>query len=253
MAVCARIRRILDVAKAGHAGTLDPMAEGVLPVALGRACKSCDEAGGGRKTYRAGMLLGVTTDTQDVTGTELSRYEGELPSEEEIRNVLLSFVGDYDQLTPMYSARQVDGKRLYEIVQGRVERGPAVRTGPVSRGVCATGVGDFAPGSGGDGPRRPEDAARALRFRPSGSPPAEAHRHADARGALRAGSQRRYALRLRGNHLRTSGDGSGPSREGGGFAAFDAAQPEAQGLRVVEHLLARQKHRAVAGFACRRF
>lgn len=128
MAVCARIRRILDVAKAGHAGTLDPMAEGVLPVALGRACKSCDEAGGGRKTYRAGMLLGVTTDTQDVTGTELSRYEGELPSEEEIRNVLLSFVGDYDQLTPMYSARQVDGKRLYEIAREGKEVERAVKT-----------------------------------------------------------------------------------------------------------------------------
>lgn len=117
MAACARVRRILDVQKAGHAGTLDPMAEGVLPVALGRACKSADDAAEGRKTYRAGMLLGVVTDTQDITGTVLAESKGPFPSEERIREVLQSFVGEYDQLTPMYSARQVDGKRLYELAR----------------------------------------------------------------------------------------------------------------------------------------
>lgn len=117
MQVCARIRRILNVDKAGHAGTLDPMAEGVLPVALGRATKSVAEVGDGTKIYEAGMLLGKVTDTQDITGNVLSSYEGELPKEEEIRDAIMSFMGGYDQLTPMYSARQVDGRRLYDIAR----------------------------------------------------------------------------------------------------------------------------------------
>lgn len=124
MQVCARIRRILHVDKAGHAGTLDPMAEGVLPVALGRATKSVSEAGDGTKIYEAGMLLGKVTDTQDITGKVISEYSGELPSEEEVKKAILSFLGGYDQLTPMYSARQVDGRRLYDIARsgGEVER-----------------------------------------------------------------------------------------------------------------------------------
>ena len=121
MSVCARIRRILHVDKAGHAGTLDPMAEGVLPVALGRACKSISQIGDGTKVYEATLLLGVTTDTEDVTGKVLSTYDGDFPSEEEIRKVCLSFVGGYDQLTPMYSARQVNGRRLYDIARSGEE------------------------------------------------------------------------------------------------------------------------------------
>lgn len=117
MSVCARIRRILHVDKTGHAGTLDPMAEGVLPVALGRACKSVSEVGDGTKTYEAGLLLGVRTDTEDITGKVLSEYDGKLPEEEEVREAILSFCGSYDQLTPMYSARQVDGRRLYDIAR----------------------------------------------------------------------------------------------------------------------------------------
>ena len=121
MSVCARIRRILHVDKTGHAGTLDPMAEGVLPVALGRATKSVSEVGDGTKTYEAGLLLGITTDTEDITGKVLSRYSGSLPSGEEIRKAISSFVGGYDQLTPMYSARQVDGRRLYDIARSGEE------------------------------------------------------------------------------------------------------------------------------------
>lgn len=124
MQVCARIRRILNVDKAGHAGTLDPMAEGVLPVALGRATKSVAEAGDGSKIYEAGMLLGTVTDTQDITGTVISEYSGIFPSEEKVKEAIMSFMGGYDQLTPMYSARQVDGRRLYDIARsgGEVER-----------------------------------------------------------------------------------------------------------------------------------
>lgn len=124
MQVCARIRRILNVDKVGHAGTLDPMAEGVLPVALGRATKSVTEVGDGTKIYEAGMLLGKVTDTQDITGTVISEYDGTLPKEEEVKEAIMSFMGGYDQMTPMYSARQVDGRRLYDIARngGEVER-----------------------------------------------------------------------------------------------------------------------------------
>ena len=115
MDVCAKLRHILHMKKIGHAGTLDPMAEGVLPVALGRATKDVDRIGDGVKTYRAGMLLGLETDTEDITGKVLRTSDGAgWPSEEEIREAVMSFLGDYEQLTPMYSARKVDGKKLYQ-------------------------------------------------------------------------------------------------------------------------------------------
>ena len=115
MDVCAKLRHILHMKKIGHAGTLDPMAEGVLPVALGRATKDVDRIGDGVKTYRAGMLLGLETDTEDITGKVLRTSDGiSWPSEEEIREAVMSFLGDYEQLTPMYSARKVDGKKLYQ-------------------------------------------------------------------------------------------------------------------------------------------
>ena len=108
MDVCAKLRGILGMRKIGHAGTLDPMAEGVLPVALGRATKDVDRLGDGTKTYRAVMLLGVVTDTQDITGSRLSEREVPAFSDQDIKEALLSFAGTYDQLTPMYSARKVN-------------------------------------------------------------------------------------------------------------------------------------------------
>ena len=116
MDVCAKLRGILGMRKIGHAGTLDPMAEGVLPVALGRATKDVDLVGDGTKTYEAVLLLGRTTDTQDVTGTVLTKADSDdvLPDSEAIEAAVRSFVGSYEQLTPMYSARKVDGKKLYE-------------------------------------------------------------------------------------------------------------------------------------------
>lgn len=123
MDVCAKLRGILGMRKIGHAGTLDPMAEGVLPVALGRATKDVDRIGDGTKTYRAGMLLGRVTDTQDITGQTLSEVEPDpgLITEERIREAALSFQGTYEQLTPMYSARKVNGKKLYEYARAGKE------------------------------------------------------------------------------------------------------------------------------------
>lgn len=121
MDVCAKLRGILGMRKIGHAGTLDPMAEGVLPVALGRATKDVTLVGDGTKTYEAGLLLGQTTDTQDVTGTVLSVYDGPMPDAEAVREAMFSFVGRYEQLTPMYSARKVNGKKLYEYARAGKE------------------------------------------------------------------------------------------------------------------------------------
>lgn len=118
--VVAKLRRILQQKKIGHTGTLDPEAEGVLPVCLGAGTKLCDLLTDTGKTYRAVLLLGCTTDTQDTTGTVLSSREVSF-SEEEAREAVLSFQGTYDQIPPMYSALKVQGKKLYELARAGVE------------------------------------------------------------------------------------------------------------------------------------
>lgn len=126
--VVARLRGILRQKKIGHTGTLDPAAEGVLPVCLGMGTRLCDMLADRTKTYEAVLLLGLTTDTQDTTGRILTEDpEGVLAlSEEQVREAVLSFLGDYNQIPPMYSALKVDGKKLYELARaGReVERKP---------------------------------------------------------------------------------------------------------------------------------
>lgn len=123
--VVAKLRGILKQKKIGHTGTLDPDAEGVLVVCLGKATKLCDVLTDKDKSYIATMLLGVTTDTEDMTGKILSEKEV-CVSEEEVKNTILSFIGAYDQIPPMYSAIKVNGKKLYELArQGQViERKP---------------------------------------------------------------------------------------------------------------------------------
>lgn len=114
--VVARLRGILHMKKIGHTGTLDPEAEGVLPVALGKATRLVDMLTEKEKTYEAVMRLGVVTDTQDMTGTILSQTE-ELPTPEQIRETVGSFLGDQMQVPPMYSALKVNGKKLYELAR----------------------------------------------------------------------------------------------------------------------------------------
>lgn len=118
--VVAKLRRILNQKKIGHTGTLDPDATGVLPVCLGNATKLCDMLTDKNKTYEAVLLLGKTTDTQDITGTVLSERAVTV-SREEIERAILSFVGEYDQLPPMYSAIKVNGKRLYDLARQGLE------------------------------------------------------------------------------------------------------------------------------------
>lgn len=122
--VVAKLRGILGQRKVGHTGTLDPAAEGVLPVCAGKGTRLCDMLTDHDKVYRATLLLGVETDTQDTTGTVLAVRDTSGLTEEAVRQAILSFVGDYDQVPPMYSALKVDGRKLYELArEGReVER-----------------------------------------------------------------------------------------------------------------------------------
>ena len=114
--VVAKLRGILKTKKIGHTGTLDPDAEGVLPVCIGRATKVCDILTDKDKVYEAVMLLGVETDTQDTSGEVLKELPVEL-SEEAVKEAILSFVGEYAQVPPMYSALKVNGKKLYELAR----------------------------------------------------------------------------------------------------------------------------------------
>ena len=153
--VVAKMRGILKIKKIGHTGTLDPMATGVLPVCVGKATKRVEEVAGKDKEYKAVMLLGTVTDTQDMTGTVLSEnpelkvlpefagamqlsefsgtkqlpeFAGTMPMPEDkqkreaaVRGAVNSFIGEYDQLTPMFSARKVNGKKLVDLARKGIE------------------------------------------------------------------------------------------------------------------------------------
>ena len=112
--VVAKLRGILKQKKIGHTGTLDPDATGVLPVCIGSATKLCDMLTDKTKEYIAEFILGMETDTQDISGQILKETDV-ICGEAEIRETIETFVGEYDQLPPMYSAIKVDGKRLYEL------------------------------------------------------------------------------------------------------------------------------------------
>ena len=114
--VVAKLRGITGQKKIGHTGTLDPDAVGVLPVCLGKGTKVCSLLTDENKTYEAVMLLGKVTDTQDISGKVLSERPLDA-SEDEVRETVLSFQGEYDQIPPMYSAVKVQGKRLYELAR----------------------------------------------------------------------------------------------------------------------------------------
>lgn len=119
--VVAKLRGIVGQKKIGHTGTLDPDATGVLPVCLGKATKLCDLLTDKNKTYEAVLLLGKTTDTQDITGEVLEEKSTEALTEEKVREAIEGFIGDYEQIPPMYSALKVNGKKLYELArEGKV-------------------------------------------------------------------------------------------------------------------------------------
>ncbi|MCX7774206.1 MAG: tRNA pseudouridine(55) synthase TruB [Clostridia bacterium] len=118
--VVAKIRRLFNTKKVGHAGTLDPDAGGVLPVCVGKATKVIEYMMEKDKAYRVGLMLGAATDTQDASGHVL--YENKVESSfESIEHTIKSFVGPMEQIPPMYSAIKVDGKKLYELARQGVE------------------------------------------------------------------------------------------------------------------------------------
>lgn len=118
--VVARMRGICGQKKIGHTGTLDPDAEGVLPVCLGKATKVCDMLTDSDKVYRTVMQLGVETDTQDLTGTVLKTEETSELTETEVREKILGFQGEILQVPPMYSALKVNGKKLCDLARAGV-------------------------------------------------------------------------------------------------------------------------------------
>ncbi|MCD8148049.1 MAG: tRNA pseudouridine(55) synthase TruB [Clostridiales bacterium] len=124
--VVAKLRGICGQKKIGHTGTLDPEAEGVLPVCLGKATKVCDMLTDRDKTYRAVMLLGVETDTLDTSGQVLRRGNTDGITEEAVRETIAGFVGETDQIPPMYSALKVNGQKLCDLARKgqTVERKP---------------------------------------------------------------------------------------------------------------------------------
>ncbi len=123
MDVCAKLRGMLQTKKVGHAGTLDPMATGVLPVFVGQATRAVSFAEDGQKEYIAGLRLGRSTDTQDVTGETLETHPV-LTSRRDLEQLLPRFTGEISQVPPMYSAIKIGGQKLYQIARrgGEVER-----------------------------------------------------------------------------------------------------------------------------------
>ena len=144
MDVCAKLRGIFHERRVGHAGTLDPMATGVLPVFIGRATRAVEFAEKGDKEYIAGLCLGTVTDTQDATGRILSQSDGDLPAEA-VAAALPRFTGDILQVPPMYSAIKKDGKKLYELARAgkEVERPPRPVTIHALELLEETGPGEF--------------------------------------------------------------------------------------------------------------
>jgi tRNA pseudouridine55 synthase len=141
--VVAKARRLLGVRRIGHTGTLDPAVTGVLPLCVGRSTRFVEYLQDMPKTYEAVLRFGIATDTEDLTGVILEEADASDLTEERIRDVVLSFLGDIEQVPPMVSAVKVDGKRLYELArQGvTVERKPrkatihAIEIGEVRAGV----------------------------------------------------------------------------------------------------------------------
>lgn len=120
-----RIRRLYSTRRVGHTGTLDPMATGVLTVLVGRAAKAAEYLSTDKKEYIATLRLGITTDTEDITGTVLTESEN-IPSPKQVSTVVSEFLGDIMQIPPMYSALKVNGQKLCDLARKgvSVERKP---------------------------------------------------------------------------------------------------------------------------------
>lgn len=126
--VCKKVKSITKEKKVGHGGTLDPFASGVLVVGTGKDTKKLKDVSDEKKTYDATLLLGETTDTLDLEGKVIKRRKVPILSEKTIKDALILFLGDYCQTPPMYSAKKVAGRKLYEYARKniKVEREPVM-------------------------------------------------------------------------------------------------------------------------------
>lgn len=115
--VVYKIRKLYGTKQVGHTGTLDPMAEGVLVLMVGRAVKASEFLMSDTKEYVAGIKLGITTDTEDITGTVLGEHRGEMPSLDVVKNTVSAFTGAIEQVPPMYSALKINGKKLLDLAR----------------------------------------------------------------------------------------------------------------------------------------
>ena len=111
------VRKLYHTKKVGHTGTLDPMATGVLVVLVGRAAKAAEYLVSDEKRYRATLRLGISTVTEDITGTVIKTHDGTMPSSEEVITVCKSFLGKSEQIPPMYSAIKIGGKKLVDLAR----------------------------------------------------------------------------------------------------------------------------------------
>lgn len=127
MDVCAKLRGILHTRRIGHGGTLDPMATGVLPVFVGSAAKAVSFAENSRKEYVGVLRLGVTTDTQDITGAVVERRPANV-TQAELRAAFARFTGESLQIPPMYSAIKIQGRKLYDLARAGKEIARPPRT-----------------------------------------------------------------------------------------------------------------------------
>ena len=157
MDVCAKLRGMLHEKRVGHAGTLDPMATGVLPVFVGRATRAVEFASESDKEYIAGLKLGVITNTQDTTGEVLEERPVQV-DHHQLWNALAQFQGDILQVPPMYSAIKRNGKKLYELAR----KGQEVERAPRKVSIRALGVLDE---DRPDAPPQPGRADYTLRVR----------------------------------------------------------------------------------------
>ncbi len=120
--VVARIRRILSMKRVGHTGTLDPQVTGVLPIAVGQATKLAEYVQNAPKTYEGSLVLGIATDTEDISGSILEKRLFDNPLDiQSVQNVMTALTGPMEQQPPMYSAVKVNGKKLYELARKGIE------------------------------------------------------------------------------------------------------------------------------------
>ena len=135
--VVGKIRKLYGTRKVGHTGTLDPLATGVLVILLGRAAKAAEYLVADRKAYIARLTLGLTTDTEDITGKILTQ-SNDIPTRDAVMSACGEFVGKIKQIPPMYSALKVDGKKLYDLAREGIEVERAARDIEIFRLDCTS-------------------------------------------------------------------------------------------------------------------